>query len=77
MTDAPRRIVPADDYSAAFRETVRVFIDGDMPRGVLGYDIEEGWALVCEFGEDGQPIRNGAYWQTRIVTGKIKAVICE
>jgi len=77
MTQAPRRVVPKDDLPREVRELIKVFVDGDMPRGVLGYDMDEGWAVLCEFDDAGDPIRIGEFYKTRIVTGKIRAVIEE
>lgn len=79
MTQAPPRMAtdgrvgfprPADDAD------IRVFIDGDLKRGVVAYDMVAGWADVILWREDGkaQLTDTGDFIAHRY-RGKIVAVI--
>lgn len=69
MTLAPRRC--STDGRCGYPQPtdparLRVLIDGDMLRGVVAYDIDEGWADVLLWDEDGNPVmRNGQFVATR------------
>lgn len=53
--------------------SVRVLIDGDMPRGVVAYDVTAGWADLLLYDEHGALVMNGAGgFLTRRVTGKVE-----
>jgi len=54
-------------------ETVRVTIDGDMLRGVVAYDCDEGWADVLVWDDAGQTLHNGEFFVTHRISGKIEA----
>jgi hypothetical protein len=52
---------------------LRVFIDGDMPRGVAAWDCDAGWADVLVRREDGSVKLDAAgRFITRRVSGKIE-----
>ncbi|MEN9924166.1 MAG: hypothetical protein RL268_292 [Pseudomonadota bacterium] len=53
-------------------ESVRVMVDGDMLRGVVSYDCDEGWADVLEWDDGGHPLHNGEYFVTQRLYGKIE-----
>lgn len=51
----------------------RVTIDGDMPRGLAAWNVDEGWADVLVRDETGTLVMNGAGgFVTKRVTGKIE-----
>ncbi len=54
-------------------ESVRVIVDGDMLRGVVSYDCDEGWADILEWDDDGKPLHNGEYYVTRRIHGVVEA----
>lgn len=52
---------------------LRVFVDGDMPRGVAAWDCDAGWADVLTYDEAGGLVMNGAGdFVLRRVTGKVE-----
>ena len=51
---------------------IRVFVDGDMPRGVVAYDVLEGWADVLCWDDDGNPLHNGEDFVSQRVYGKVE-----
>jgi hypothetical protein len=53
-------------------ECVRVFVDGDMLRGVVSYDCDDGWVDVLEWTDEGHAMHNGEHFLTRRVFGKIE-----
>ncbi len=53
-------------------KTVRVFVDGDMPRGVISWDIDQGWADVMVWGDCGEAVTDGEHIISRRVFGKIE-----
>lgn len=53
-------------------KTVRVFVDGDMPRGVQSWNAEEGWADVLIWNDDGTPLFDGENYVTQRVTGRVE-----
>lgn len=52
--------------------TIRVFVNGDMPRGVVAYDVDAGWADVLLYDEQGGLVRNGNYFLTQRRTGVVE-----
>lgn len=44
----PRRIAPDEDPPGMLRSRLRVFVDGDLLRDVVAYDIDEGWVLLVK-----------------------------
>lgn len=52
---------------------IRVFVDGDMPRGVYAFNADEGWAEVLVYGDDGRPLHNGEHLVVQRVFGKVEA----
>lgn len=55
-------------------QTVRVFVDGDMPRGVISWDAEHGWCDVMVWNDDGGPVSDGENFISRRLFGKIEVV---
>ena len=53
---------------------LRVFIDGDMPRGVIAWNADEGWAEVMVWNDDGTAVGGASDPQTRRVYGKVNVV---
>lgn len=51
---------------------VRVFVDGDMPRGVVSYDCDEGWADVLIWDDEGGPLTDGENFITRRLFGRVE-----
>lgn len=78
MTLAPRRCSTDGRWGYPKPEDasrLRVLIDGDMLRGVVAYDVDEGWADVLLWGDDGDPVmRDGQFVATRR-TGQIKVYL--
>lgn len=81
MTEAPRRL--ATDGREGFptpsnADAVRVYIDGDLKRGVIAYDALAGWVDVIMWDQDGVPVvtDDGDYIAQRY-RGTIKAVIVD
>ena len=79
MTQSPPRL--ATDGREGFpnpvdAQSIRVYIDGDLKRGVVAYDMIEGWADVIAWDEDGEPrlTDTGDYIAQRY-RGKIVAVL--
>jgi hypothetical protein len=44
---------------------IRVLIAGDMLRGVVSYDCDEGWADVLVWGDDGNVLHDGENFVTQ------------
>jgi len=79
VTQAPQRI--ATDGREGFpcpldSGAIRVYINGDLKRGVVAYDMIEGWADVIAWDEQGEPrlTDTGDYIAQRY-RGKIVAVM--
>lgn len=63
-------------YPIVEAKRVRVFVDGDMPRGVTAYNVDEGWADVLTYGDQGELLTNGAgVFLTRRIAGKVEVFI--
>jgi len=81
MTAAPPRLVTYG-YESDGRPSdvdplrIRVYINGDLKRGVVAYDMIEGWADVIAWDEQGDPrlTDTGDYIAQRY-RGKIVAVM--
>ena len=81
MTAAPPRLVTYG-YESDGRPSdvdplrIRVYINGDLKRGVVAYDMIEGWADVIAWDEQGEPrlTDTGDYIAQRY-RGKIVAVL--
>ena len=79
MTQAPPRL--ATDGRKGFPRParsadVRVYIDGDLKRGVVAYDMIEGWADVILWREDGMAcFTDGGDFIAQRYRGKIVAVL--
>lgn len=50
----------------------RVFVDGDMPRGVVAYDVIEGWAEVLQWDDEGHVLHNGEDFVKTRIHGKVE-----
>lgn len=75
MTAPPRQGSVEGQYGFAIVDAkrIRVLIDGDMPRGVAAYNIDEGWADVLTYDEQGALVTNGAgRFVTKRVAGKVE-----
>lgn len=57
-----------------YGKPVRVFVDGDMPRGVVAYDCEAGWCEVLMWTDDGWPVTDGENFIVRRLTGKVEVI---
>ena len=55
MTTLPRQGSVNGEYGFPVIDArrLRVFIDGDMPRGVAAWDCDEGWADILTHDENG------------------------
>lgn len=75
MTDAPRKGSVDGLHGLPIIEgrAVRIFVDGDMPRGVVSYDCDAGWADVLVWDDDGGPLSDGENFITRRLFGKVEA----
>lgn len=52
---------------------IRVLIDGDMPRGVVAWNADEGWADILTYDEQGALVMNGAGgFVSQRVTGRVE-----
>lgn len=51
---------------------VRIYVDGDMPRGVVSYDCDEGWCDVLVWGDDGHVLHDGENFVVRRLVGKVE-----
>lgn len=76
MTDAPRKgsVDGLHGLPVIKGHVVRVFVDGDMPRGVVSWDADAGWADVLVRGDDGFALTDGENFVTQRVFGKITVV---
>lgn len=75
MTTLPRQGSVNGEYGFPVIDArrLRVFIDGDMPRGVAAWDCDAGWADILAHHEDGSFVRDPAgRFITRRVTGKVE-----
>jgi len=52
---------------------VRIFVDGDMPRGVVSYDCDQGWCDVLVWDDAGCVVNDGENFVTQRVYGKVEA----
>lgn len=55
-------------------QNVRVFVDGDMHRGVVSWDAGEGWADVLIWNDDGHPLHDGENYVTQRMFGLVEVV---
>lgn len=53
-------------------DSVRILIDGDMPRGVVAWNAEEGWADILDRDEHGSFVQIDGKTRTRRIYGKIE-----
>lgn len=51
---------------------IRVFVDGDMPRGVVSFDCDAGWCDVLVWNDVGRPLFDGENFVTQRLTGKVE-----
>lgn len=75
MTTLPRQGSVEGQYGFPVVDArgLRVFIDGDMPRGVAAWDCDAGWADVLVYLEDGSfKVDPTGRVVTRRVTGKVE-----
>lgn len=72
MTKVPPRKGKVDDMPPCVVRNMRVFVNGDMPRGVTAYDADEGWADVLIWNDEGAPMHNGEGFVTQRLFGKIE-----
>lgn len=81
MSDAPIRFSANGEHGLPFDKALmprlRIFVDGDMPRHVIAYDIEAGWVEVVGHNELGNCIydRLTGEWVIRRVHGKVRVVV--
>lgn len=80
MTDAPPRlsVTGNDGIPVApldLRQRIRVFVDGDLYRCVVAYDVPAGWIEIFEHDERGMLVHRDGEFVTRRVTGKVVARI--
>lgn len=76
MTNAPRKGSVDGLHGLLVIEgrAVRVYVDGDMPRGVVSWDCDGGWADVLIWDDEGTPVSDGENFVTKRVFGTIKVV---
>lgn len=53
-------------------ESARVLVDGDMLRGVVSFDCDEGWAEILVWNDEGHALFDGENYLTRRVHGVIE-----
>ena len=53
-------------------KTVRVLLDGDMLRGIVSFDADEGRADVLLWDDQGNALHNGEFFVTQRMFGKIE-----
>lgn len=51
---------------------IRVFVDGDMPRGVVSYDCDAGWCDVLVWDDLGRIVTDGENFITQRLRGKVE-----
>lgn len=51
---------------------IRVFVNGDMPRGVVSYDCDEGWADILVWNDSGRPLHDGENFVVQRVAGVVE-----
>ena len=74
MTHPPRKasVEGLHGLPIVSAETVRVFVDGDMPRGVVAYDCDAGWAEVLVWDDFGAPLHDGENYVVQRLAGKVE-----
>lgn len=63
---APRQLSANGEYGFPIGVAVgrvRVFVNGDMLRNVIAYDMDESWVEVVPHDDKGKLIRVGDAWQ--------------
>ena len=53
---------------------IRIFVDGDLPKGVRSWDADEGWADVLRWHDDGYPMHDGEDFVTQRIYGKVRVI---
>ena len=51
---------------------IRVFVDGDMPRGVVSFNCDEGWCDVLVWDDAGRIVNDGENFVTQRVHGRVE-----
>lgn len=74
MEEAPRRLA-ADNAQPELRARVRVYIDGDMLRDIMAYDVDQGWVLIVQHDDNGHRRQCSGEWLCERVYGRVKAVL--
>lgn len=75
MTTSPPRRGSVDGlhgFPVVEARLVRVFVNNDMPRGVVSYDCYAGWADVLVWNDDGDPVTDGENFIVRRLFGNIE-----
>lgn len=80
MTDAPPRLSVTGDGGIpvapfAIRGRIRVFVDGDLYRCIVAYDVPAGWVEIIEHDERGMLVHRDGEFATRRVTGNVRAIL--
>ena len=73
MTFPPRKgsVDGAHGLPVIRAKLVRVFVNGDMPRGVVAYDCDAGWADVLVWDDAGHVLSDGEHYLTQRVRGRV------
>lgn len=72
--ETPRRLSPIDgDAEPDLRGRLRVFVDGDLLRDVIGYDCDEGWIMAIMHDDNGKRMARGDCWLAYRVFGDVVA----
>lgn len=79
MTIIPPRLSANGEHGLPVNPSIcrriRIFVDGDMLRHVVAYDIEAGWVEVIEHDERGFLVHRDGEWSTRRVHGQLRAAL--
>jgi hypothetical protein len=75
MTDAPRKLAIEEDVGTGIRQSIRIYIDGDIMRDVIAYDCDAGWIMHIVHNDAGERVGDGENWIIRRLYGHVIAVM--
>lgn len=79
MTEAPVRFSANGEYGLPtdrqLARRLRVFVDGDLLRAVVAYDIEAGWIEVHERNDNGLLVHRDGEWAHRRIHGRVQVLV--
>lgn len=73
--EAPRRIGPTEAVPEEIRERLRIYIDGDLLRDIVAYDVDRGFVMVIGHGDCGERIQSDDCYTLHRYYGDVQAVI--